>query len=87
MINAAKLCHRRRYGLRFVLLISRRDFASWAGGCRSWRQSLLLLLEKDLLLDLLLLCDLWRCGNLGGLSVERDLGLLEVTTSIWKVKH
>lgn len=61
VINAAgELCHRRRDGLRFVLPISRRDFTSWTGGRRSWRQNLLLLLKEDLLLDLLLLGDLWR---------------------------
>lgn len=83
VINAAgELCHRRRDGLWFVLLISRRDFTSWTSGRRSWRQNLLLLLKEDLLLDLLLLGDLWRCRNLGGLSEEGDLGLLEVTTSV-----
>jgi hypothetical protein len=40
------------------------------------------LLQKDLLLDLLLLGDLRGGGNLGSLAEEGDLGLLEVTTSI-----
>jgi hypothetical protein len=41
------------------------------------------LLHEDLLLDLLLLGDLRRCGNLGGLSIEGNLRLLEVAASIW----
>lgn len=64
-------------------LMVTRDLPSRASGCRSRRQSLLMLLKKDLLLNLLLLRDLWRCGNLGRLSVESDLGLLEITAGIY----
>lgn len=42
-----------------------------------------MLLEENLLLDLLLLGDLRGGGDLGRLSVEGDLGLLEVTTGIY----
>lgn len=41
------------------------------------------MLEENLLLDLLLLRDLGCRGNLGGLSEESNLGLLEVTTGIY----
>jgi hypothetical protein len=41
-----------------------------------------LLLEEHLLLDLLLLCDLGVRGDLGGLAVERNFGLFEVTAGI-----
>lgn len=42
-----------------------------------------MLLEEDLLLDLLLLSDLRGGSDFGRLSVEGDLGLLEVTASIY----
>ena len=43
-----------------------------------------MLLEEDLLLNLLLLRNLWRRGNLRSLAVEGDLGLLKITTRIYK---
>lgn len=57
-------------------------FAPRTGSRRSWWQNGLLLLHEHLLLDLLLLGDLGRGGNLGRLAVEGDLGLLEVTAGI-----
>lgn len=45
---------------------------------------LLLLLLKLLLLNQLLLGNLRRGGNLGGLAVENDLGLFEVAAGICK---
>lgn len=60
--------------------------ASGTSSGRARRQSLLILCEEDLLLDLLLLGDLWRRGNLGRLAVEGDFGLLEVTTGIYKIQ-
>jgi hypothetical protein len=50
-----------------------RHLTTRACGSRSWGQSLLLLLEEDLLLDLLLLGDLGRRGNLGRLAEEGNL--------------
>jgi hypothetical protein len=40
------------------------------------------LLEEHLLLNLLLLCDLGVRGDLGGLAVEGNFGLLEITAGI-----
>ena len=42
----------------------------------------MLLLEKLLLLDQLLLRDLRSCGDLGSLAVEDDFGLFEIATGI-----
>lgn len=47
----------------------RRHLPPWPSRCRTWRESLLMLLEEDLLLDLLLLGDLRGGGDLGRLSV------------------
>lgn len=60
----------------------RYDLSARTSGRGSRRQSLLLLLQENLLLDLLLLGDLRRRGNLGRLSEQGNLGLLEVTAGI-----
>ena len=64
------------------LLILRSRTPSRPCSSRTWRQWLLLLLEKLLLLDQLLLRDLRSCGDLGSLAVEDDFGLFEIATGI-----
>lgn len=64
--------------------MSRCHLSPWTSRCRTRRQSLLLLLEENLLLNLLLLSDLRGGGNLGRLPVEGDLRLLEVATSVYE---
>lgn len=56
--------------------------AGGPGGGRARRQLLLMLILELLLLDELLLGDLRRGGDFGGLAIEDNLGLLEVPTGI-----